>query len=250
MQKKIYSDLWVNEKEPLPHPEHLSKRQKTPDGLIAISTDLSAKRLIEAYSKGIYPWYEADSPVIQWWSPDPRMVLYSNEFSLKKSLKKKIKKVTVTKELRLSINSCFNRVIDECSAPQCDRQKTWIDQRIKDAYSDLHKIGLAHSVEVWISQEHSEKLCAGLYGVSIGRMFFGESMFTRETDASKIALFSLVSLLEKNGFELIDCQQDTAHLSSLGARTIARDTFLERLSHLTQLPPPDWSSFYIELPKV
>ncbi len=232
---------WVRPDEPLPPP---SAALKEPNGLIAAGVDLTADRLIEAYRQGIFPWFSEGQPVL-WWSPDPRMVLFIERFKVSRSLAKTARRVRREETWRISLDSAFERVMKQCAAPRdAHHAGTWITAAMIDTYSELHRLGLAHSVEIW----EGEELIGGLYGVSIGRMFFGESMFARQTDASKLALFALVKTLEQLKFRVIDCQQNTGHLASLGAMEIPRASFLEELSVLVRQPPPDWSSVEIGFP--
>jgi len=173
-------------------------------------------RLLAAYRHGIFPWFNADEPIL-WWSPDPRMVLFPAEFKLSRSLRKRL----ACGNYSVRIDTAFNRVMRECAAPRDGAAGTWISEPMIAAYTALHAAGHAHSIETWIGDE----LAGGLYGVAIGRVFFGESMFTRQTDASKIALAHLAGWLHKVDFGVIDCQMTTSHLASLGAREIARTEF-------------------------
>ena len=231
---------WVGPTDPLPDPAHA---QSDPDGLLVAGADLSATRLLEAYRQGIFPWYSDDQPVL-WWSPDPRMVLYLDEFRATRSLTRTVRRAQREARWQVTLDTCFERVMRECARPREHQDRTWITEAIVAAYCDLHRIGAAHSVEVW----ERDRLVGGLYGVSIGRMFFGESMFTRVADASKTALFALVQLLRRHGFRVIDCQQNTRHLASLGAREISRATFLQQVAELIRQPGPDWRASSIELP--
>lgn len=209
---------------------------REPNGLLAAGGDLSADRLIEAYHKGIFPWYSEGQPVL-WWSPDPRMVLHLDEFKLSRSLTKTLRRLARGGDWTISHNRCFERVMRECSQPRDGQDGTWITDDIVAAYGQLHQRGLAHSVEVWDGNE----LIGGLYGVALGRMFYGESMFARRTDASKIALSALVAFCRRNGIRLIDCQQHTRHLASLGARTIPRHAFEVHLSDTVDAETPRWT---------
>jgi len=194
-----------------------------PNGLLAMGGDLSPARLLEAYRHGIFPWFSEGDPVL-WWSPDPRMVLFPKEFKLSRSLRKAIR----TKRFELRTDTAFEAVMRACSAPRPGQDGTWISEEMVAAYTALHFMGYAHSVEVWLDKE----LVGGLYGVAIGRMFFGESMFSRRTDASKIALAHLAAQLVRWDFGMIDCQMNTAHLASLGAREIPRTEFVNHLAEL------------------
>jgi len=233
---------WVDPAAPLPH---ASLALAEPDGLLAAGRDLSAKRLLEAYRGGIFPWYSAGQPVL-WWSPDPRMVLFVDEFKLSRSLAKTLRRVRREGDWQISLDTDFEAVMNQCAQPRPDQDGTWITQAIISAYCDLHRMGHAHSVEV---REKGE-LIGGLYGVSIGRMFYGESMFARRTDASKTALAGLVWLLKAQQFTVIDCQQATSHLASFGGRAIPRQVFLEQIATLTAQPSPDWPSLQVTFPVV
>jgi leucyl/phenylalanyl-tRNA--protein transferase len=231
---------WIEPGDPLPAP---SSALHEPNGLLAAGHDLSAERLAEAYRQGVFPWFTEGQPVL-WWSPSPRMVLFVDEFKLSRSLLKTLRRLDREQHWQLTLDRAFARVMGECGSPRDGQDGTWITASMRAAYLELHRIGLAHSVEVWDGDE----LIGGLYGVSIGRMFFGESMFTRRTDASKVALAALVQMLRDADFHVIDCQQNTAHLASLGAREIARDDFLNFVSRLTAKPAPDWSGLRLSLP--
>ncbi|MGH8763667.1 MAG: leucyl/phenylalanyl-tRNA--protein transferase [Nitrosospira sp.] len=198
-----------------------------PNGLLAVGGDLSPRRLIEAYRHGIFPWFNEGEPVL-WWSPDPRMVLFPGELRISRSLKKALKKG----DYEIRVDSAFSEVMQACAKPRRERPGTWIHAEMISAYAALHEMGSAHSVEVWIGGE----LMGGLYGVAQGRMFFGESMFSRVSDASKIAFVHLVMHLERRGFHMIDCQMKTAHLASLGAREIPRKEFSQKLKELVNYP--------------
>ncbi len=218
---------WLRPDAPFPP---LSAALAEPNGLLAAGGDLSPERLIAAYRRGIFPWFSAGQPIL-WWSPDPRMVLYVDEFRTSHSLAKRVRR----HEFEIRIDTAFRDVIDNCAALPRDGQRgTWITSEMVDAYCELHRRGLAHSVESW----RDGQLCGGLYGMALGRVFFGESMFTRKTDASKVALVHLVALLQHRGVPLIDCQQETAHLGSFGARPIARATFAGHLNELIHSTEP------------
>ncbi len=254
----------------LPDPEQALHE---PNGLLAAGLDLSAERLLEAYRCGIFPWYTAGQPVL-WWSPDPRMVLALDRLHLSHSLRKTLRARQRDQRWHITLDACFERVMQECAAartrplraaagaaieaeakaaqteadapanPPAVSDDTWITADIRRAYSALHRLGAAHSVEVW----NGPRLVGGLYGVSIGRMFFGESMFARETDASKTALVALVQVLRRHGFCMIDCQQKTRHLASLGAHEMPRKAFLKQVDELAARPAPDWRAMQIGLP--
>lgn len=211
---------WLTPESPFPP---LSTALTAPNGLLAAGGELSPQRLIEAYRLGIFPWFNEGEPIL-WWSPDPRMVLFPDELKISRSLRKALKKGNY--EIR--IDSAFNQVMQACATPRNGRAGTWIHAEMMSAYAVLHEIGVAHSVEVWLGGE----LKGGLYGVAQGKVFFGESMFSRISDASKIALVHLVKQLERWDFGMIDCQMKTAHLASLGAREIPRKEFSQKLKEL------------------
>ena len=200
-----------------------------PNGLLAAGADLSPDRLIDAYRHGIFPWYSPGEPIL-WWSPDPRMVLYPAEIKVSRSLSKTLRKQI----FGVSADQSFDRVIEQCRAPRGAREGTWIDDDMMRAYRALHRIGVAHSIEVWQGSE----LVGGLYGVAIGRAFFGESMFSRVSDASKVALVALARQLERWRFGLIDCQMNTSHLASMGAHEIPRTEFARILGELVDYAGP------------
>lgn len=192
-----------------------------PDGLLAMGGDLSPPRLIQAYAAGIFPWYSEGSPIL-WWSPNPRMVLFPGEFKRHKNLQRLVR----SGEFGITMDADFTGVIKACrKAERKGQEGTWITKEMQEAYVSLFELGYAHSVECWLNDE----LAGGLYGVVLGKIFFGESMFHNVTDASKVALWYLVNFLLENDFKLIDVQQDTPHLRSLGARLIARKDFLKIL---------------------
>jgi len=198
------------------------------DGLLAAGGDLSAEALIAAYSAGIFPWFEEDSPIL-WWSPDPRLVLFPERFKLSATLKQNIKRRNYT----VQFDHDFPAVIRNCASVQRRNQKgTWITPEMQQAYIELHQKGFAHSVETYAG----DVLAGGLYGVSLGRAFFGESMFHHQADASKVALYYLVEQMKKWDFHFIDAQQPTAHLKSLGAEEIPRKEFLKRLQRSLEYP--------------
>jgi leucyl/phenylalanyl-tRNA--protein transferase len=206
-----------------------------PNGLLAVGGDLSPRRLLEAYRRGIFPWYSDGDPIL-WWSPDPRMVLVPGELRVTRSLAKTLR----NKAYEVRFDSAFDEVMRGCAAPRDDQPGTWITAEMRAAYGRLHELGYAHSVETWIDG----RLAGGLYGVAIGRAFFGESMFTRTRDASKIAFVHLVRRLEREGYGLVDCQMHTEHLASLGAREIPRREFSRRVKDLVDYPraPGRWTA--------
>lgn len=201
-------------------PPHLAEN----GGLLAVGGDLSVERLLLAYSSGIFPWYSDDEPIL-WWSPDPRLVLYPNDLKVSSSLRKVLKKQV----FRVTLDTAFEQVITACASI---RESTWIIDDMIQAYCRLHESGYAHSVEVWQEGE----LAGGLYGVSLGRCFFGESMFSRRSNASKVALYYLVEHVKTRRFDLIDCQVTSEHLLSLGAREIPRRQFLAEVEQSLKSP--------------
>jgi leucyl/phenylalanyl-tRNA--protein transferase len=207
-----------------------------PNGLLAAGADLSPVRLLDAYRRGIYPWYSEGQPVL-WWSPDPRMVLFVDEFRPSRSLARRMRRG----EFEIRCDTACEAVIDACaSSPRQGQRGTWITKAMIGAYRRLHELGFAHSVEAW----RADELVGGLYGVALGGVFFGESMFTRVTDASKVCLAALVASLQQQGTSLIDCQQETEHLASMGARPISREQFARTLGELihSKAPPRGWRS--------
>jgi leucyl/phenylalanyl-tRNA--protein transferase len=215
---------WLTENDRFPPVE---RALKDPNGLLAAGADLSLPRLVEAYQNGIFPWYSDDQPLL-WWSPDPRMVLFPDELRISRSLRKRLAR----RDYEVRLDTAFDVVIEACSAPRTGQQGTWITPDVAEAYSDLARAGFAHSVETWIDGE----LAGGLYGVALGRMFYGESMFTRVPDASKLALAHLVRQLGRWEFGMIDCQMKTAHLARFGAREIPRADFIRKLANLVNYP--------------
>jgi leucyl/phenylalanyl-tRNA--protein transferase len=201
----------------------VEKALKDPNGLLAMGGDLSSGRLLVAYRHGIFPWYSGHQPIL-WWSPDPRMVLYCAELKVSRSLAKNVR----NKGYEVRIDTAFREVLAGCSGPRNDGGGTWLGEDMRKAYFALHRAGHAHCFETWRKGE----LVGGLYGVALGRMFFGESMFSRATDASKVALVALVAELRRRGFPLIDCQVRTPLLASLGAREVPRRTFLREIAAL------------------
>ena len=216
----------------------LEQALEDPPGLLAVGADLSIERLRAAYAHGVFPWYLPGEPIL-WWSPDPRMVLFTDRFSPSHSLRKKLRQVERAPAIEVRVDTAFDDVMRACAAPRSDeRPATWITLPMQRAYRLWHRHGQVHSVETWIDGE----LVGGLYGVSLGRMFYGESMFTRVADGSKIALAYLVRFLRRHGVEMIDCQQDTHHLASLGGMTIARAEFEQLIVKFTRMPELPWRS--------
>lgn len=206
-------------------------------GLLAASADLTPERLEIAYRHGIFPWYSSGQPVL-WWSPDPRMVLQPSDLKISRSLRKTLKRVVGDASWEIRVDDDFGAVMRACALTPRDGQNgTWITTSVIDAYSALHRQGLAHSVETWVDGTR----VGGLYGVSIGQMFFGESMFAHRTDASKIALAALCAHLRTQGVTLIDCQQNTQHLARMGGHEIPRDAFVGHVRHAIAQPSISWS---------
>ena len=203
--------------------------ESTPDGLLAVGGDLRPERLLEAYRHGIFPWYEEDQPIL-WWSPDPRAVLFPDKLHVPRSLDKTIRRGHFT----VTLDTCFRDVMIQCAGPrpQYPEGGTWITPAMIEAYTKLHELGHAHSIETW--QEGN--LVGGLYGVAIGGAFFGESMFSRATDASKVALVTLIRQLQTWGFQIFDCQQASPHVIALGAEEISRLAFIEHLNAALTIP--------------
>ena len=222
---------WLERDDPFPPVE---TALKDPGGLLCAGGDLSLARLLAAYRQGIFPWYSGHEPVL-WWSPDPRMVLFAEELRVPRSLAKSAR----NRGYELRVDSAFREVLDGCAAPRRDGGGTWLGEDMRRAYARLHREGYAHSFECW----RNGTLVGGLYGVALGRMFFGESMFSRATDASKVALVGLVRQLRARGFPMIDCQVRTPLLASLGAREIPRREFLRRLRALVNYgeTPGKWT---------
>lgn len=208
-----------------PFPD-VSLAEKEPDGLLAVGGDLTPQRLIQAYQLGIFPWFSEGEPIL-WWSPDPRTVLYPEKIKISRSLRKTLRKHLY----RVTFDHQFDEVIRACASPREDSPGTWLVPEMIDAYTEQHKLGLAHSVEVW----QDNQLVGGLYGMAIGRVFFGESMFSRANDSSKVALVYLSHQLKAWGFRMIDCQVYTRHLASLGAEEIPRQQFCQDLYSWTRL---------------
>lgn len=199
----------------------VSQALKDPNGLLAAGGDLSMERLLSAYSKGIFPWFDDEQPIL-WWSPDPRCVLFPDQLHVSRSLAKFMRQW----DYEITFDTAFSDVMSACSAPRSYQSETWITESMQTAYVNLHKQGHAHSVELWVNGD----LMGGLYGIAMGRLFFGESMFSKTSNASKIAFVHLVEKLKFWGYYLIDCQVESEHLSSLGASTITRAEFVRILT--------------------
>jgi leucyl/phenylalanyl-tRNA--protein transferase len=227
--------VWLDDTSPFPDPA-----SALADGLVAVGGDLSLARLRDAYARGIFPWYNDGDPIL-WWSPDPRMVLACADFQASHSLRKALRQIARTESdpeaaIQIKTDTAFERVVAACAQPRAAQAGTWISPAIRSAYLAWHRAGQAHSVETWIDG----RLEGGLYGVALGRFFFGESMFHTTRDASKLALAYLVAFLQRHGIAHIDCQQQTSHLASLGARPMPRARFLALLDAATGQPAPAW----------
>jgi leucyl/phenylalanyl-tRNA--protein transferase len=217
--------LWISPGDSSLDFPDVSLALREPDGLLAVGGDLTADRILSAYRRGIFPWYSDKQPIL-WWSPDPRTVLFPARLKLSRSLRKKLRQA----RFRVTMDQAFRAVIAACAAPRPGSSGTWITQAMTDAYSALHETGCAHSVECWLEN----RLVGGLYGVSTGRVFFGESMFSRVPDASKVAFAWLVRQLKAWDIGLVDCQVYSAHLASLGAEQIPRADFIKYLDVLCE----------------
>jgi leucyl/phenylalanyl-tRNA--protein transferase len=216
---------YLDAEDPFP-PVDTAMRE--PNGLLAAGADLSPGRLLDAYRHGIFPWFGEEDPLL-WWSPDPRMVLFVDELHVSRSLRKTLR----AGRFRVTADRAFSAVMAGCAEPRAEEEGTWITTEMRAAYARLSALGYAHSIEVWLG----DALVGGLYGVAIGRIFFGESMFARVSDASKVAFATLVDQLRRWDFRMIDCQMPTAHLASLGAREIPRREFLAEVERAVQAPP-------------
>lgn len=227
---------WLENDTPFPS---LDTALTDPNGLLAAGADLSPGRLLAAYRRGIFPWFSPGQPIL-WWSPDPRMVLIPTNLKISRSLAKTLRHA----DYEVRLDTAFDQVIAACAGtPRHGQSGTWITAEIIAAYQRLHQLGVAHSVETW----RGGKLVGGLYGIALGHAFFGESMFSHRTDASKIALAHLCAYLDTHGFGIIDCQMETSHLASLGAQPIPRDVFVTRVTALTDIQAPfgPWPSYGI-----
>lgn len=217
---------WLNENLQL-FPA-LDSALEEPNGLLAAGGDLSPARIQSAYRQGIFPWFEQDQPIL-WWSPNPRSVIYVEQFKPSRSLSKTIRK----NRYQVTFDTAFDDVIKACAKPREGQEGTWITENMIAAYTRLHKLGVAHSIESWSDGQ----LVGGLYGLAIGQVFFGESMFSRSTDASKVAFANMVNWLKNWNYSLIDCQVSNPHLTSLGALELPRDQFIEALNKSVTLSP-------------
>jgi leucyl/phenylalanyl-tRNA--protein transferase len=208
----------------------LDQALRDPPGLLAAGGDLTPTRLLAAYQRGVFPWYSAQQPIL-WWSPDPRMVLFPNEFNISRSLSKTIRNGPFTTQ----VDTAFETTIRECAAPRRSGPETWLNEEMIRAYEQLYALGYGHSIETY----HGDRLVGGLYGIRLGSIFFGESMFSRESDASKVAIARLVDECRARDIQLIDCQVASSHLASLGAREVSRTEFVGLLKRHARLEPND-----------
>ncbi len=228
---------WLKDGIAFPHPERAWGADSPAPGLLAAGAELTPKRLIQAYSQGIFPWFSAGQPVL-WFCTDPRMVLRPTQFAGHHALIKKIRKLRREQRLIVTFDHDFVQVMRHCAQmPRAEQKGTWIGPEMMQAYALLHQQGLAQSVTTWIDGH----LAGGLYAVTLGRMVFGESMFSLQSDGSKIALSALVAWALSHQLPLIDCQQETGHLRFMGARPIARSLFLQEVQALVKMPSPEWS---------
>jgi leucyl/phenylalanyl-tRNA--protein transferase len=228
---------WIVEGQALPPVSQAWGASSPAPGLLAASNDVTAPRLMQAYAEGVFPWFSVGQPVL-WWSPDPRMVLKTRDFRFHRSLQQSLKRCSLTPRFEMCFDRDFSQVIQRCaSSPRPGQKGTWIVPHMVTAYEELHSMGLAHSCELRIGGE----LVAGLYFVALGRAVFGESMFTTVSDGSKMALACLVSVCLQHGVQAIDCQQNTRHLGSLGAREIPRSDFVRGVHEGREQGPIDWA---------
>lgn len=219
--------FWINESDPELNFPPVDLALDEPNGLLAVGGDLSPDRLIKAYGLGIFPWFNHDQPIL-WWSPNPRAVLFPDQLHISRSLHKAIRRGSY----KITLDTAFADVMQACAAPRPQQEDTWITPEMHKAYLQLHEMGIAHSVEAWLG----DKLVGGLYGLSIGKAFFGESMFSQASNASKTAFVHLAKQLQTWQFKLIDCQVSSEHLESLGAGDIERTKFIHLLQQAIQHP--------------
>lgn len=224
---------WISADDPPDAFPHIEQAMREPDGLLAAGGDLSRERLLAAYALGIFPWFERGQPIL-WWSPNPRCILVPGQFHVSRRLRRELRR----SEAEIRFNSCFPDVIAQCAAPRPGQHGTWITNEMVAAYTSLHADGWAHSIEVW----QDDALVGGLYGLSIGRVFFGESMFSRRSNASKYALYALSQYLQTRSFALIDCQVLSHHLTTLGATLMPRARFAEIL-RIACRPPEKFAAW-------
>jgi leucyl/phenylalanyl-tRNA--protein transferase len=222
---------WLQKTDPPAALPPTSRALREPNGLLAVGGALTPEWLVHAYRCGVFPWFSAEQPIL-WWAPDPRAVLLPDEFRASRSLARSIRR----RGYETRIDTAFDAVVAACAGPRRGMAGTWITREMHAAYAELHRRGLAHSIETW----HGERLVGGLYGVALGRVFFGESMFTHATDASKVALARLVAECRSRGVPLIDCQMPSPHLASLGSRNLPRAEFEARLGGLVHAAAPMW----------
>jgi leucyl/phenylalanyl-tRNA--protein transferase len=229
----VSSIVWLTEQDPPDCFPPVEKALREPDGLLAAGGDLKPERLLAAYRRGIFPWYSRGQPIL-WWAPDPRAVLFPQDLKMSRSLSKTLR----NRGFETHLDTDFPAVIRSCGDRQLRPEGTWISTEMRNAYLELHRLGYAHSVETWLKG----KLVGGLYGVALGAVFYGESMFSRERDASKVALVRLCQNLQARNFGVIDCQMATPHLLSLGARLVSRRAFVELLNQYANVPmqPASW----------
>jgi leucyl/phenylalanyl-tRNA---protein transferase len=223
---------WLEDLGDFPHSQLALTHLDEADGLLCASAQITAEHLKRSYPRGIYPWYNVGDPVL-WWAPSQRAVLFTAEFKCHKSLRKTLARWQNSGRMQVRVDTAFSGVLSACANRS---EGTWMTPELQAAYSEWYLQGAVHSIETWIDGE----LQGGLYGVGLGRMFFGESMFSRQTDMSKIALACFIQWFESEGGDVLDCQQDTAHLLGLGARTIARVDFEQLIEQRTQQKAPDW----------
>jgi leucyl/phenylalanyl-tRNA--protein transferase len=220
--------VWLGEQADPSWFPPLEQALREPPGLLAAGGDLSPKRLLAAYERGVFPWYSAQQPIL-WWSPDPRMVLFPDEFKCSRSLQKTLRNGGLTTD----VDRAFSDTIRGCAAPRRSGPDTWLNEEMIESYEQLHRLGFGHSVETY----HGERLVGGVYGLQLGQVFFGESMFSRERDASKVALARLVQECRARDIKVIDCQVASSHLQSLGAREVSRAQFVGLLKTYAQRSP-------------
>lgn len=234
---------WLDSDTPFPPLSSALDEHDGAAGLLAAGADLSPERLLDAYKKGIFPWFSENQPIL-WWSTDPRMVLRTGDFKISKSFRKTRRKFQNNPKIAFKFDTAFELVMRACAEPRIDADGningTWISEPMIQAYSQLHRMGYAHSAELWKEGE----LIGGAYGICIGRMFYGESMFSRVTDGSKVALAHLVDFLKLNRVQMIDCQQETGHLASMGGALISRQAFIAWISKaILELPITGWNEY-------
>ncbi|MBR7799207.1 leucyl/phenylalanyl-tRNA--protein transferase [Undibacterium fentianense] len=227
---------WLENHSPFPPVEQALSAEQGAAGLLAAGADLSPYRLLNAYQHGIFPWFSEGQPIL-WWSTDPRMILKTNALKISNSLKKTLKRSLGDRRWAFRFNTAFEQVMRNCSAPRRGQDGTWISEDIITGYTKLHYMGYAHSSEIWLDNQ----LVGGGYGICIGKMFYGESMFAKVSDASKMALVQLVVFLRQQGVEMIDCQQETSHLASFGARPVRRADFVKHMNKaILEDPIQEW----------